>query len=277
MSSFDNLMKARTDAHRNTETFCSSVKAADEHKKSVHILWLYPDILNIHGGRGDLMALIHAADLMEMPVEVRRCDDLKSAVDFEWADIIYMTSGELKCAPEIISALNAQRESLDAFLAKGGCLWAVASSGAALAEKLEFLDGTSVEGLGLLGMTWKERKSVWGDDLWFTVDEGIQVMGNQIQVADVFLNEDQPEFGQVIYGRGNCGDGRDGARKGNVVFTGCLGPVMVKNPRLAALLLETAATNAGVSEYKALEDKDIRMEDNSFELIRKFVENKMKK
>jgi len=277
MSSFNDLMKVRGNAMRNTEVLCSSVKAADPDRKSVHILWMYPDILNIHGGRGDLMALIHTADLMGMAVEVRRCDDLKTAVDFEWADIIYMTSGELKCAPEIIAALGGQRKALDAFIAKGGCLWAVASSGAVLANRLELLDGTVVEGLGLLGMTWKERKSVWGDDLWFTIDEGIQVMGNQIQVADVFLDEGQAEFGQVIYGRGNCKDGREGARNGNVVFTGCLGPMMVKNPRLAAVLLEAAAKKAGVSGYKELDSEDIKIEDNSFELIRKFVENKMNK
>lgn len=277
MSSFDKLMEVREKAQRDTDILCNNAKTADAQNKSVHILWLYPDILNIHGGRGDIMALIHAADLMDIPVEVRRCDDLAAEVDFEWADIVYMTSGELKCAPEIIAALGAQREALDAFVAKGGSLWAVASSGAALAEKLELLDGTVIEGLGLLNMTWKERKSVWGDDLWFTVDEGIEVMGNQIQVADVFLAEDQAAFGKVIYGRGNCGDGHDGARNGNIVYTGCLGPVMVKNPRLAAVLLETGAKKAGVSGYKALGDKDIRTEDASFELIKKFVENKMKK
>lgn len=38
----------------------------------ITVLWLYPDILNLHGDRGNLMALERIGKLMELPVEVRR-------------------------------------------------------------------------------------------------------------------------------------------------------------------------------------------------------------
>ncbi|MDO4745927.1 MAG: hypothetical protein Q4B18_05180 [Bacillota bacterium] len=242
--------------------------------RAIHIAWLYPDILNIHGGRGDIMALNRIGAMMGLDIEIRRCESLKEEVPFEWADIIYMTSGEIKCMPEIVKALDSQRAGLDEFIAKGGSLWAVGSSGAVLGDKLELANGNEIPGLGLLGMAWKERASVWGDDLWFATDFGFEVMGNQIQVADVVLAEDQEPFGKVIYGRGNCGDGSEGAKTGNVLFTNCLGPMLVKNPRLTATLLKTAADKAGIEEVKILTDEDMVIEDKSFELIKKFIGKK---
>lgn len=243
----------------------------------INIVWLYPDILNIHGGRGDLMAFRRVGEMMELPVEIRRCESYTEEIPFEWADIIYMTSGEIKCMPEIVHAIGRQEDRLNRFIDKGGALWAISSSGAALGKGLEMMDGGYHEGLGILDMAWRERESVWGDDLWFSTDDGIQVIGNQIQVADIFLNEGQEPFGNVIYGRGNCGDGREGAKRGNVVFTNCLGPMMVKNPGIAASLLSNAAMNKGIEGFKQLSDEDIKMEDESFELIKKFVEKKMNK
>ncbi len=243
--------------------------------RAIHVAWLYPNILNIHGGRGDLMALKRIGEIMGLPIEIRRCESYADEIPFEWADIIYLTSGEIKCMPEVVETLEKQWDELNAFLADKGALWAIGSSGTILGKKLELLDGGNVAGLGLLDMIWKERTSVWGDDLWFTVGEGIEVMGNQIQVADIYLGDGQEPFGNVIYGRGNCGDGREGARRGNVVYTNCLGPMMVKNPRIASILLKTAAERAGVAEYRELTAEDLRMEDQSFELIKKFVQRKM--
>jgi len=250
---------------------------AAEQSRSLHILWLYPDVLNLHGGRGDMMALLHVADLLELPIEIRRCDRLDETIDFAWADMICLNSGELKCAPEIITALQKQREALNDFIARGGMLWAIASSGAVLANQTELLDGTVTEGLGLLNMNWRERESVWGDDIWFSLPDGLQIIGNQIQVADVFLEAGQEAFGTVLYGRGNCKDGSEGARSGNVIFTNCLGPMLVKNPKLTAQWLKEAAAAAGIEVKRELKEEDVEIENRSFALIQKFIEAKMAK
>lgn len=244
---------------------------------TINIAWLYPNILHIHGGRGDLMAFKRVGEMMGLPVEIKRCESYGDEIPFEWADIVYMTSGEIKCMPEIVQAIGRQEDKLKSFIDKGGALWAISSSGAVLGKGLEMLDGSYHKGLGILNMTWKERESVWGDDLWFSTEDGTQVMGNQIQVADIVLDEGQEAFGKTIYGRGNCGDGTEGAKHGNIVFTNCLGPMMVKNPRIAASLLSNAAVNKGIEGFKQLSDEDIKMEDESFELIKKFVEKKMNK
>lgn len=244
---------------------------------TINIVWLYPNILNIHGGRGDLMAFKKIGALMDLPVEIRRCESYGEEIPFEWADIIYMTSGEIKCMPEIVKTIKTQKSKLEEFIERGGSLWAIGSSGAVLGKGLQQLDGNWIDGLGLLDMIWKERTAVWGDDLWFSTDEGLQVMGNQIQVADIILGEGQKPFGNIIYGRGNCGDGNEGAKSGNIVFTNCLGPMMVKNPKIVSALLKNAAKVKNIENFNELCDQDIDIESKSYELIKKFVENKMNK
>lgn len=279
MNNFESLSALREAADRGKNVLSNraELRGLPDDAEALHILWLYPDVLNLHGGRGDMMALLHVADLMELPVEIMRIDELDEEIPYEWAHMICLNSGEIKCAPEVAAAMSRQREELDGFIERGGVLWAAASSGAVLAREYTRLDGSKAEGLGLLDMSWQERESVWGDDIWFTADDGIQVMGCQIQVADVFLNEGQAPLGEIIYGRGNCGDGREGARSGNVIFTNCLGPMMVKNPRLAEKWLKTAAASAGIECRRQITDSDVEIEDKSFELIKKFINEKQNK
>lgn len=270
MSSFNKMVALRKAADRNTKV----LKGSAEGEKSLHILWLYPDILHIHGGRGDMMGILHAAELMELPVEIMRHDDLNEDIPYDWADMIFMNSGEIKCMPEVVSAMSRQKEELDKFVDGGGFICAVASTGAVLAKDLQKEDGSVVKGLSLLDMTWKERESVWGDDLCFSTD-GVDVMGCQIQVADVYLNEGQAPLGKIIYGRGNCNDGNEGARTGNVIFTNCLGPMMVKNPKLAQRWLLDAAKAAGVEAGRVIQEEEIDVQNKSFDLISKFIDKKV--
>ena len=276
MDHFDKLNKIRNRFDRKTETLTNASEVAGESGfRCLHILWLYPDVLNIHGGRGDIMALLHMCDVLEIPVEIRRSDSLRADEDWNWPHIVYMTAGELKCVDTVSAALIRQKESIEKFIRRGGLLVANGSSGAALAKRTEFLDGRVVEGAGFLDMTWKERESVWGDDIWVKTEDGLDVIGNQIQVADVTLGEGQKPFGKIIYGRGNDGAGDEGAISLGVIYTGVLGPLLTKNPRLTASLIQGAATLAQVGSGRSLESSDIEIEEESAEYIKAFMKEKM--
>lgn len=276
MSNFDEFNRIRERFDRSSETLTNVSEVTGESGfRNLHILWLYPDVLNIHGGRGDVMALLHMCDLLDVPVELRRSDKLSADEDWNWPHIVYMTAGELKCVDKVAQALIRQKEGIEGFLKRGGLLIANGSSGAALAEKTEFLDGTVVEGSGLLNMTWRERESVWGDDIWIRTDEGLDIIGNQIQVADVTLGEGQKPFGKVVYGRGNNGSEDEGAIKGGVIYTGVLGPLLTKNPRFTATLIEGSAVLAQVPSGRNLEDADIDVEEESAKYIKDFMKAKM--
>lgn len=284
MDNFDKFNSIRKKYDRSSEMLANVSEVTGESGfRRLHILWLYPDVLNIHGGRGDVMALLHMCNVLDVPVEIRRSDDLKSDEDWTWPHIVYMTAGELKCVDKVAAALIRQEEEIRTFISRGGLLIANGSSGAALAESTEFLDGRVVQGTGLLKMTWKERESVWGDDIWVRTEDGLDVIGNQIQVADVTLGEGQKPFGKIVYGRGNRGpegeedaSAYEGAVSGGVIYTGVLGPLLTKNPRLTASLIKGAAVLADVRTGRAMEPGDIEIEEKSAEYIKDFMRAKMK-
>ena len=52
MNNFDKFNRIRNNANRNTLNISNeSEVSGDNGFKFFHILWLYPDVLNIHGGR----------------------------------------------------------------------------------------------------------------------------------------------------------------------------------------------------------------------------------
>ena len=56
MNNFDKFNRIRNNADRNTLNITNeSEVSGDNGFKFFHILWLYPDVLNIHGGRGDII------------------------------------------------------------------------------------------------------------------------------------------------------------------------------------------------------------------------------
>ena len=272
-----NEIRNNTSGH---DAVLSNVEALGmpESTRALHILWMYPDVLNVFGGRGDLMALMRVSCSMGLPAEMRRIDSLSDDIPFDWADVIYFASGDLTCMEDILDALRGKESDFRAFADRGGMIIAVSSSGALLADDYSTIDGSKVNGLGLLHMTMTEREKVHGDDLWIRTSEGTEVTANQIQLLDVSLADGQEPFGTVIYGRGNNGDRNEGARTGNVIYTGCVGPVMVRNPWLAAGLLRDAAEAAGVQAKDGsfeLPDEEIEQEIRSAEEARAFIRKKM--
>ena len=250
----------------------------DENTRALYILWMYPDVLNVFGGRGDLMALMRVSTAMGVPVRMRRLDHLSDEIPLDWADLIYYASGDLTCMEDILRVTMPRKDEIKAFAQKGKMIVAVSSSGVLLADRFIRKDGTSVESTGLLGMTMTEREKVHGDDLWIRTESGMEITGNQIQLLDVSLSEGQEPLGTVIYGRGNDGSGMEGARTGNVIYTGCVGPALVRNPWFAADLIRKAADACGVSPAGGeflLPDEAIEQELLSAEEARAFIRQKM--
>ena len=236
---------------------------------------MYPNILNLHGDRGNLMALKHFADILGLKLEIIRHEGRGKPVDLS-SQLLFFTPGELCSMPSLIAALLPQKDALAEYLTKGGQIVAIGSSGAIFAQEIEFLEQGREPGLGFFDMVCKERSQVYGDDISFEIDGEIQVLGNQIQVMDSFLSETQPAFGRLVYGHGNNGQGRDeGAQRGNLIFTNTLGPLLVKNPRLVLILLQKMANALELGLRLEFSPEDIELEDNSARLINKFIAKKM--
>lgn len=207
----------------------------------IHIGWMYPDLLNLHGERGSIQALQRVGENLGIEVEIHRFDDFDQPIPFEDLDLLVFLPGEIHSFRWLKPALESQRQQLEAFLARKGYVIALGTTGLLFGKTIEREDGSVVEGLGLLDLTAKERKFVWGDDLHFRLNDSKQeIFGSQILMADV---ETTQPLGTTLYGKGNNDTGAEGARNGNLIYTNCLGPVFVKNPWWAEDILKDICLN----------------------------------
>ena len=51
-------------------------------KEELNITWLYPDVLNLHGDRGNVMALKKVGEMLNLEVNIKRVDSYSQKIDF---------------------------------------------------------------------------------------------------------------------------------------------------------------------------------------------------
>lgn len=247
--------------------------------EELKITWMYPDILNLHGDRGNIMALERIGKMLDLKVNIEKIENYAQKIDYDSSDIIFFNPGELKASDTIIEVLKLQKEQLDKYIEAGKMIILIGTSGSIMAKEIIRKDGTKINGLGYLDMICQERELIYGDDIHFVLKEdlNIEIMGCQIQVVDTYLNS-EISLGVVEYGRGNAGkDVRsEGAKYKNVIFTNALGPVLVKNPWYTEMLIKTAMKNKGIYIKKVINKEEYDYEYHSLDCIKKFIENKEK-
>lgn len=200
---------------------------------TLNITWLYPDLLNLHGDRGNLMAFERVGKAMGLDVKINRIDTFAQEIDFENSDIIFMNAGEIKTAASIVKSIKKYGVAVYNFAESGKPIIAIGTTGMVLIKSTKRCDGSVVEGVGLLDATAVERNEIYGDDLQFSLceDKNFEIMAVQIHLVDFFLNDPSIALGKLTYGKGNNDkDQTEGAKYKNVIFTNALGPVFVKNP-----------------------------------------------
>lgn len=241
--------------------------------KELNISWLYPDILNLHGDRGNIMAIENVGKKLGLDVNIKRIDSYNQEIDFENTDIILLNPGEVKVLPKIIEALKKQNDEMKQYIESNKVLVVIGTTGAVFGKKIEFLNESEIEGLNYLNMDAKQRKDVYGNDIYFKLkeDENIEIVGSQIQLMD-FYTDSESTLGNVEYGRGNNDDKTEGAVYKNLIFTNTLGPVFVKNPWFAEKLIRQAMENKKVNIKE--EKLEYELEKKSLEAIKNFINRK---
>ena len=233
----------------------------------INVAWMYPDVLNLHGERGNAKAFEIVAKKMNVNLNIDRIDNIDEIIDFEKYDILLFNAGELKVINEISNILNNQIEKLKDYIESNKVILVTGTTGALFANKINRLDGTTFNGLNIFDMDVSERDMVIGDDLYFEF-ENMEIMGSQIQMIDINLKSVNP-LGKIKYGNGNS----EGAKYKNTIFTNELGPVLVKNPWMAEYLIELALKNKNI-EYEKIK-LDYELELKSLESTKEFINQKI--
>ena len=247
-------------------------------KTQLKAAWLLPDILYLHGERGNILAFQRVAGFAGAEVRVDRIDFETENFDPMNYDFIFCPPGEMAAFPTVLEWMEPLRDKLLRFVEEGRVLLVTGTSQCMFGKTTVREDGSLLEGLGLIDCSFTERKMVYGDDLYFETGYGckegetMEIFGSQIQMMDVESRE--TPFGTLKYGFGNNGEDRnEGVLKKNSIFTNTLGPIFVLNPWLTKKIVVQCLRNIGVEIEEF--DFDVSLEKKSLETKTMFTAGKV--
>src|SRR2546428_5640730 len=209
----------------------------------LRICHLYPDLLNLYGDRGNLMALVHRARWRGIDVRVDEAR-LGASPAPGAHDLYFMGGGEDRQQQLAAADLRERkREALADAAGRGAVVLAVCGGYQLLGHYYRSAEGEELIGLGLLDVATEhpgpQTRRLIGNivvrSAWLG---GRTLVGFENHGGRTRLGPNARPLGTVLAGFGNNGDDRtEGAVNRHVYGTYLHGPLLPKNPALTDHLL----------------------------------------
>lgn len=239
----------------------------------INICHLYPDLLNLYGDRGNIIALSKRCQWRGIEVNVSDIT-LGDQFNSENYDIIFLGGGQ-DYEQEIIQEdiLKEKGSEIKNAINNNKVFLSICGGYQLLGQYYKTWDGKEIEFLGALDLyTIGGEKRMIGNfvfscDFLKTDTEEGNIVGFENHSGRTYLGSSVKPLGKIVTGYGNNGeDGYEGAIYNNVYCSYSHGSLLPKNPKLADHLLTLALKNK-YSDFEVLEELD-----DSFE---KFAHNSM--
>lgn len=231
--------------------------------KPLTIVHLFPELLNLYGDGGNVIALTRRLQWRGLPVEVREIG-MGDAMDFSQADIVFIGGGADREQMIVKDAMVARKSELSAYVADGGVLLAVCGGYQFLGHSYA-MDDVVVEGLGVIDMeTVRGEGRLIGNAVIQSDICDAPIVGFENHGGRTTLGPNAKPLGRVL-GKtfGNNGeDGFEGVHQGNLIGTYLHGPLLPKNPQVADYLIAQAYERRGDALELASLDDAIELEAN---------------
>ena len=221
--------------------------------------WLYPDLMNIYGDRGNILTLLKRAEWRGL--DARAIDLGRGAAHgMEDVDVFFFGGGQDREQALVYDDLiEIKQEPLEAAVANGSVVLAVCGGYQLLGHYYQTAEGERFPGIGLIDVrTEAGKKRFIGDVVVDTTLEDLKpttLVGFENHSGRTFLGPGARALGRVRVGSGNNGgDGTEGCVQGGVVGTYLHGSLLPKNPHLADYLIRRALSRRGMAELAPLDD-----------------------
>ncbi|RJX18562.1 MAG: glutamine amidotransferase [Ammonifex sp.] len=218
---------------------------------------LYPDLLNLYGDRGNIIAFVKRCRWRGIPVQVEEIN-LGESIDFARADFLFLGGGSDREQELITADLRTRTADLADAIEDGLVVLAICGGYQLLGHYYRTLDGTEIPGLGILDFYTQAGSKRLIGNIAIELEFGghkVQACGFENHSGQTFLGNIKP-LGRVLKGYGNNGrDGFEGARYKNVFCSYLHGPLLPKNSHLTDYLLRLALNRRGDKRFiKGLDD-----------------------
>ena len=221
--------------------------------------WLYPDLMNIYGDRGNILTLLRRAEwhgYETTVVELGR----GSTTQMVDVDVFFFGGGQDREQALIYDDLREFKQaSLQRAVQNGAQILAVCGGYQLLGHYYQTADGKRYDGIGLIDVrTEAGKRRFIGDVVVQAEIEGLSpstLVGFENHSGRTFLGPKAKPLGRVLQGHGNNGaDRREGCVQGGVIGTYMHGSLLPKNPHLADHLIAAALRRRGAGALSHLDD-----------------------
>jgi CobQ-like glutamine amidotransferase family enzyme len=208
----------------------------------IRVAHLYPDVMNIYGDRGNVIALHYRCRARGISCQVR---DVTVGDEFNPAefDLALVGGGQDREQRFIAADLADRGPALRAAVEDGLAVLAVCGGFQLFGHRYVDHEGGEIPGIGLFDMETRHpgpRADRCIGDVVLATSLG-EVVGFENHGGRTYLGPGAAPFGRVVRGFGNnAQDGTEGARYRNAIGTYLHGSVLPKNPHLADELIRLA-------------------------------------
>ena len=230
-------------------------------KKTFTVGWLYPDLMNIYGDRGNILTLLKRAEWRNYDarlVELGR----GTIKQMEEVDVFFFGGGQDREQALVYEDLLEHKQPpLERAVQAGAAVLAVCGGYQLLGHYYQTADGERFPGIGLIDVkTEAGKKRFIGDVIVETESTDLNLtpttlVGFENHSGRTFLGPNARPLGTLRLGFGNNGsDGTEGCLQGGVLGTYLHGSLLPKNPHLADHLIKSALRRRGVADLSPLDD-----------------------
>lgn len=222
----------------------------------IRIAHLYPDMLNLYGDRGNIIALTERMKARNIEVITDQITMGKSfnADDY---DILFVGGGQDFEQDVLLDDLKKGKDlEIKKAIESGKVFLAICGGYQMLGKYYKTYDGKKLEYMGALDFYTEGKEERMIGNYAFKTKEGIEIVGFENHSGRTYLGKNVEPLGKMIKGYGNNGeDGTEGVRYKNTFGTYSHGPILPKNAQFADLLISKAVENKyGKTELIPLDD-----------------------
>ncbi len=244
--------------------------------KKITICHLYPDVLNLYGDRGNIIALKKRLEWRGIECEIKEAN-IGDSIDVDSTDIFFIGGGQDFEQEVLLKDLSSGKgEQITQAVESGKVFLAICAGYQILGKYYKTHTGEICEFIGALDVfTEGQKQRMIGNYTYECELDGqkTKIIGFENHSGKTYLGQNVKPFGKVLYGNGNNGeDHTEGARYKNVYATYAHGPVLPKNPKLSDELIKIALKNRyGDISLSELDDS---FENNAHEYMENRLLNK---
>ena len=223
----------------------------------IKIAHIYPDMLNLYGDRGNIIALRRRMELRGIKVSVDNITMGKSFNSDDY-DILFIGGGQDFEQDVLLEDLKQGKDKeIQRAVENGKVVLAICGGYQMLGKYYKTHDGNMMNYMGIIDFYTVGADERMIGNYAFKTDEGIEIVGFENHSGRTYLGKGVKPLGNVIKGYGNNGeDGTEGVRYKNTFGTYSHGPILPKNSKFADLLISLAVENKyGKTELAPLDDE----------------------